>query len=157
MLWFFSSKCRTQFPIAQFRHWTCIIEGLHDSHVGWQEQYNFSLLGNEIYFHLIFFLCSCHPTWLPWKPSIGIHYDGHLHVLHISTWPKQDAHSRTLIKVSIALEYGIVQLTLSESNWLYIYNGMLVPVRTSFGLRRRGGKTYNVSTYVRLMWICWTP
>ena len=27
-----------------------------------------------------------------------------------------------------------------------IYNGILVPVRTSFGLRRRGGKTYNVST-----------
>ena len=26
------------------------------------------------------------------------------------------------------------------------YNGMLVPVRTSFGLHRRGGKTYNVST-----------
>ena len=25
-------------------------------------------------------------------------------------------------------------------------NGMLVPVRTRFGLRRRGGKTYNVST-----------
>ena len=25
------------------------------------------------------------------------------------------------------------------------YNGILVPVRTSFGLRRRGGKTYNVS------------
>ena len=25
-------------------------------------------------------------------------------------------------------------------------NGILVPVRTSFGLRRRGGKTYNVST-----------
>ena len=23
-------------------------------------------------------------------------------------------------------------------------NGVLVPVRTSFGLRRRGGKTYNV-------------
>ena len=31
------------------------------------------------------------------------------------------------------------------------YNGILVPVRTSFGLRRRGGKTYNIS---RLMWIC---
>ena len=26
------------------------------------------------------------------------------------------------------------------------YNGILVLVRTSFGLRRRGGKTYNVST-----------
>ena len=26
------------------------------------------------------------------------------------------------------------------------YNGILVPVRTSFGLRWRGGKTYNVST-----------
>ena len=26
------------------------------------------------------------------------------------------------------------------------YNGILVPVRTSFGHRRRGGKTYNVST-----------
>ena len=26
------------------------------------------------------------------------------------------------------------------------YCGILVPVRTSFGLRRRGGKTYNVST-----------
>ena len=25
-------------------------------------------------------------------------------------------------------------------------NGILVPVRTSFGLRRCGGKTYNVST-----------
>ena len=46
------------------------IEGLHDSHVGWQEQYNFSLLGNEIYFHATFFLCFCHPTWLPCKPSI---------------------------------------------------------------------------------------
>ena len=28
----------------------------------------------------------------------------------------------------------------------YMYNGILVPVRTSFGLRRCGGKTYNVST-----------
>ena len=27
------------------------------------------------------------------------------------------------------------------------YNGILVRVRTSFGLRGRGGKTYNVSTY----------
>ena len=26
------------------------------------------------------------------------------------------------------------------------YNGILVPVRTSFGLRRRGGKMYNVLT-----------
>ena len=26
-----------------------------------------------------------------------------------------------------------------------VYNGILVPVRTSFGLHRRGGKTYNVS------------
>ena len=25
------------------------------------------------------------------------------------------------------------------------YNGILVPVRTSFGLHRRGGKTYSVS------------
>ena len=25
------------------------------------------------------------------------------------------------------------------------YNGILVPVRTGFGLRRRGGKTYNIS------------
>ena len=33
------------------------------------------------------------------------------------------------------------------------FNGILVPVRTSFGLRRRGGKRYNVSN-VRLMWIC---
>ena len=29
---------------------------------------------------------------------------------------------------------------------LFNFNGILVPVRTSFGLRRRGGKTYNVST-----------
>ena len=26
------------------------------------------------------------------------------------------------------------------------YNGILVPVRSGFGLRRRGSKTYNVST-----------
>ena len=28
------------------------------------------------------------------------------------------------------------------------YNGILVPVRTSFGLRRRGGKTQNVQRKV---------
>ena len=35
------------------------------------------------------------------------------------------------------------QLFCSLISW---YNGILVPVRTSFGLRRCGGKTYNVST-----------
>ena len=33
-----------------------------------------------------------------------------------------------------------------QTNWFVsIYNGILVPVRTSFVLRRCGGKTYNVS------------
>ena len=40
-------------------------------------------------------------------------------------------------RVTLALDKG----------WDYVrYNGMLVPVRTRFGLRRCGGKTYNVST-----------
>ena len=31
------------------------------------------------------------------------------------------------------------------------YNGMLVPVRTSFGLRRRGGKTYQRKVNVDML------
>ena len=40
-----------------------------------------------------------------------------------------------------------VQAGNAEENRVLKYNGILVPVRTSFGLRRRGGRTYNVSTY----------
>ena len=32
---------------------------------------------------------------------------------------------------------------------LYVYNGILVPVRASFGLRWCGSKTYTVHTYQR--------
>ena len=45
-----------------------------------------------------------------------------------------------------------LRYTVMEQNgWckpvsLFNFNGILVPVRTSFSLRRRGGKTYNVST-----------
>ena len=38
----------------------------------------------------------------------------------------------------------IVSDLYNESS--HMVNGILVPVRTSFGLRRHGGKTYNVST-----------
>ena len=30
-------------------------------------------LVNEIYFHAKKIHCSCHPTWLPWKPTISTH------------------------------------------------------------------------------------
>ena len=39
--------------------------------------------------------------------------------------------------------------TALEFTWsqrLFFYNGILVPVRTSFGVRRRSGTTWNVST-----------
>ena len=39
-----------------------------------------------------------------------------------------------------------MQTVMQGMEGLTIVNGILVPVRTSFGLRRRGGKTYNVST-----------
>ena len=58
----------------------CIV-GLHGSHVGWQEQYNFSPLGNEIYFHAKICLFSCYPTWLTCKPSTlyKSHKGNHMH------------------------------------------------------------------------------
>ena len=47
------------------------VESLHGSHVGWQEEYSFSLV-NEIYFQVKKYIphCLCHPTWLPYKPCI---------------------------------------------------------------------------------------
>ena len=50
-------------------------------------------------------------------------------------------------------ERGYLIVSLRVCMYVYLeraqqrtHNGILVPVRTSFGLRRRSGKTYNVST-----------
>ena len=95
VLWFFSSKCRTQFLIAQFRHWTCIIEGFT-----WQPCWMTGTIQFLSSGKWNLFSCKFFSLFLPSNmAAMQIHYDGHLHVLHISTWPKQDAHSRTLIKV----------------------------------------------------------
>ena len=69
-----------------------------------------------------------------------------------STWQAQcmSYHllSRTVAKANFKVEslsLLVTQKTGVNSRSKY-YNGMLVPVRTSFDLRRRREKTYNVST-----------
>ena len=51
--------------------------------------------------------------------------------------------NRALVRLGKAL---FVHLGLNITSVFIAYNGILVPVRTSFGLCWRGGKTYNVST-----------
>ena len=45
-----------------------------------------------------------------------------------------------------AVAFLFAHLGLNITSVFITYNGILVPMKTSFGLRRRGGKTYNVST-----------
>ena len=71
------------------------IAGLHGSHVGWQEQYNFSPLGNEIYFHAKMFLSSCYPTWLTCKTSTL--YKSHTGQSHAQSASKGFKHSNQIL------------------------------------------------------------
>ena len=73
---------------------------------------------------------------------------------HVDTHPKVAAfnspHPGCTMRESalhVSAEF-FTRVTLAlDKGWDYVrYNGMLVPVRTRFGLRRCGGKTYNVST-----------
>ena len=43
------------------------------------------------------------------------------------------------------LQVSLKDHTPGKSTYHHWYNAILVPVRTSFGLRRRGGRKYNVS------------
>ena len=74
-----------------------LIEGLHGDHVGWQEQYIFSPLGNKMYFHARIFHCSCHPTWPPCKPPIGV-------ILHAS-------------RLGCYLEHVLLGLFRNKNSW----------------------------------------
>ena len=51
-----------------------------------------------------------------------------------------------ILKVRFYLFLNLIKLEIVMTSRTQQYKGMLVPVRTSFGLCRRGSKTCNVST-----------